>query len=126
MYNKVDHVVIAVSDLDAAAALYGKTLGLKPSEVMVSRELGLKRINFDVGNAYIEIAQPIDETGPVARFVKEKGEGLYLIAVKVDSIKETVGKLRRQGARIIGDENAGGQVFIHPKSTHGVLMQLVE
>ena len=78
------------------------------------------------GTRFIELAQPVADSSPVAKFVAERGEGLYLIAVQVDDRKAAVKVLREKGARIIGDESTDGQVFIHPKSTHGVLMQLVE
>ena len=126
MFKRVDHVVIAVSDLEASVALYQDKFGLKASEVLESADLGLKSVNLDVGNAYIELAQPTDATGPMGRFLKECGEGLYLMAVEVDDLRGTVKALREKGARIIGDENAGGQLFIHPASTHGMLIQLLE
>ncbi len=126
MFKRIDHVVIAVKDLEAAATLYGEHLGLKGSEPADVPAIGVRRINFDVGDAFIELAQPVADSSPVAKFVAERGEGLYLIAVQVHDRKAAVKVLREKGARIIGDESTDGQVFIHPKSTHGVLMQLVE
>ena len=125
MFKRVDHVVIAVSDLAESVALYEEKFGLKGSDVVESPEMGLKRVNLDVGNAYIELAQPTDDTGPLGKFLQTRGEGLYLLAVEVDDLKGTVQALRDKGARIIGDENSGGQVFVHPASTHGMLLQLI-
>lgn len=126
MFKRIDHVVIAVSDLEAANAVYSKQLGLKGREAQEVPAIGIKQIIFDLGNAFIEVAQPITEASPLTRFLKERGEGIYLIAVQVDDVKATAKKLRANGARIIGNEDAGGQVFVHPKSTHGVLIQLTQ
>ncbi|MCL0101521.1 VOC family protein [Dehalococcoidia bacterium] len=125
MFKRVDHVVIAVSDLAESMALYEEKFGLKAGDVVESPELGLRRVNMDVGNAYIELAQPTDETGPVGKFLENRGEGLYLLAVEVDDLIVTAQALRDKGARIIGDENSGGQVFVHPATTHGMLLQLI-
>ncbi len=125
MFKRVDHVVIAVADLEASVALYRDKFGLNASETVEPPGMGLKRVNVDVGNAYIELAQPTDEDGPLGKFLKNRGEGLYLLAVEVDDLKGTVKALRDKGARIIGDENSGGQVFVHPSSTHGMLIQLI-
>ena len=126
MFKRVDHVVIAVSDLEASAALYQEKFELKSDEITETPALGIRSIKLDVNNAYVELAQPTDETGPVGRFLKERGEGLYLIALQVDDLKGTAKALRENGATIIGDESADSLLFIHPKSAHGALIQLRE
>ncbi|MEE9285652.1 MAG: VOC family protein [Dehalococcoidia bacterium] len=128
MFKRIDHVVIAVKDLEETASLYTKTYGLKQTEPEEIPALGIRRVNIDVGNAYIELAQPTDPNGPIAKFLADRGEGLYLIAVTVDDLPGAVKQLQERGARLIGAENAskpaGGQVFIHPKSAHGALIML--
>jgi len=126
MFKRIDHVVIAVTDLEASADLYANAFSLKGTPPKEVPAIGIRNVLFDVGNAFIELAQPLNDTGPIARFLKERGEGLYLIAIQVDDLKASARRLREKGARILGDENAGGQVFIHPKSTHGVLIQLLQ
>ncbi len=124
MFKRIDHLVVAVEDVEEAAALYTDVYGLEASEVQDLSHLGLKAINIELGNAYIELAQPTNPDGPVAKFLADKGEGLYLIAVQVDDLPGTVEKLKEQGARILG--GPPGQTFIHPKSTHGALIMLME
>ena len=129
MFKRIDHVVIAVRDLEETAALYAEKFDLRGTPLEEMPELGLRRVKFDVGNAYIELAQPTDETGPLARFLEEQGEGLYLIAIEVDDLEATVGVLRERGASLMGEEGigeAGGRrtVFIHPKTARGALIML--
>jgi methylmalonyl-CoA/ethylmalonyl-CoA epimerase len=127
MFKRIDHVVIAVKDLNETAALYRDRYGLKATEPEDIPAMGIRRVNIDVGNAYIELAQPVDPQGPVAKFLEERGEGLYLIAMQVDDLPGTVKRLQDKGARLIGAEGAskpGARVFIHPKSAHGALIML--
>ena len=123
MFNRIDHVVIAVTDLDAAANLYGKNFGLKASAPQDAPDLGGRRIRFDVGNAFVDVVQPSVPGSPLEGFIKERGEGIYLIGVQVDNLKQSISELRRKGVQIIEE---GGRVLIHPKSTHGALMLLTE
>lgn len=123
MFKRVDHVVIAVTDLDAAAALYGQSFGLKASAPIDAPELGARRIRFDAGNAFVDIVQPSSPTSPLNAFIKDRGEGIYLIAVQVDDLKGSVAALKQKGAEIMEES---GRVFVSPKTTHGALMQLIE
>ena len=123
MFKRVHHVVIAVSDLTAAAALYGQNFGLKAAAPDEAPDLGAKRIRFDVGNAFIDLVQPSTPTSPLNEFIKDRGEGIYLIAVQVDNLKSTLAELRRKGAQVLEE---GGRAFVSPKTTHGALMQLIE
>ncbi|MBI3743810.1 MAG: VOC family protein [Chloroflexi bacterium] len=129
MFKRIDHVVIAVKDLEDSAALYMQKYGLKATAPEDVPDLGIRIRKVDVGNSYIELAQPTNPDGPVGKFVANTGEGLYLIAIQVDSLAATVKNLQDKGARLIGAENAskkGARVFVHPKSTHGALLMLME
>ena len=131
MFKRVDHVVIAVKNLEETAALYTETYGMPASPAEEVPAIGIRRINIDVGNSYIELAEPTDPTGPMAKFLNERGEGLYLIAIEVESLKEAVAQLQERGARVIGADLVGtpqarGNVFIHPKTAHGALIMLTE
>ncbi|MDO8532629.1 MAG: VOC family protein [Dehalococcoidia bacterium] len=127
MYKRIDHIVIAVKNLEQSAALYGEKFGLKATDVGKLTE-GLKETTFTTGNTRIVLSQPVDPNGPVARFIEERGEGLYLVALEVDNVDKAAEALRKRGARIAEAPSAehGRRVFIHPKSAHGVLFQLVE
>lgn len=124
MFKRIDHIVIAVHDVEEAALLYTDTYNLAASEVLELSHLGLKAIKIDVGNAYIELAQPSKPDSPMAKFLAEKGEGLYLIAVQVDDLAATVKQLQDNGAKILG--GPPGPTYIHPRSTHGALITLME
>ncbi len=128
MLKRIDHVVIAVKDLKAATAIYEKQFGLKATEPKDVPALGIRNVKLQLGNAFIELAEPTDPNGPVGKFVNEKGDGLYLISIEVDSLKSSMESLKSKGARLIGEDNAAksGIVFVHPKSTHGALIQLME
>ncbi len=126
MFNKIHHIVIAVADLDAASTLYGKTFGLKAQTPVDMPAEGWRRVRFDVGNAFVDLAQPTSETGELGKFVKEKGEGIYLISVQVDDLAKTVKELRAKGAQVTGEATKGGRVLVSPQTTHGALMELTE
>ncbi len=129
MFKRIDHVVIAVKDLNETIPLYRDKYGLEVTPVKDVPELGIRSVRVTMPNAFIELAQPIDPNGPVAKFLEERGEGLYLIAMQVDDLPGTVKRLQDKGARLIGAEGAskpGARVFIHPKSAHGALIMLMD
>ncbi|MBF8299103.1 MAG: methylmalonyl-CoA epimerase [Dehalococcoidia bacterium] len=115
--------MIVVSDLNAAAALYGQTFGLKSGPPQLAPDLQATRLRFDTGNAYVDVVQPASEASPLGQFLKDRGEGIYLIAVQVDDLEGTLTTLRQRGAEIHVE---AGRTFISPKTTHGALMELIE
>lgn len=131
MIQGIDHVVVAVKDLDAAIAQYEKLLGMNATDIGEPPGMGFKNafFRFSDGNA-LELVCPTDETGPVGRRVASAGEGVYLVALAVDDLSATVKDLRDKGVRLIGDPGPDkpvtGQVFIHPSETRGVLTQLMQ
>jgi methylmalonyl-CoA/ethylmalonyl-CoA epimerase len=131
MFNRVRYVVIAVKDLEESLALYTGTYGLVAAPIEEMPEGGRRTVKLDVGNAHIELAQPTDPESPLGKFIADRGEGLYLIALVVPDRQKAADELRERGARVIGDIDASGQVgegmlFVHPKSARGVLINLVE
>ena len=124
MFKRVDHLVVVVEDAEEAAVLYRDVYGLEVSELQDLSHVDLKAINVELGNAYLELAQPTDPDSPMGKYLAEKGEGLYLIAVQVDDLSGTVEDLKERGARIVGEPP--GPTFVHPKSTHGALIMLME
>ncbi|MGH8059284.1 MAG: VOC family protein [Candidatus Entotheonellia bacterium] len=130
MLQRIDHVVIAVHDLNEGMALYEKTFGLKPSRTAERPGDGFKSAFFDLpGGGFLELIQPTDATGPVARGLATRGEGVYLVSMAVDDLEAEVAGMRERGVRLLGDPGPGkpitGVVFVHPRETKGVLMQLV-
>lgn len=130
MFNGVDHVVIAVKDIEAAVGRYEAIYGNEVSDRSVSEAAGMTMAFFRFGDSYIELVSATGDTGPIAKRLAEQGEGVHLVAMKVDDIDKTLEDLRAKGIRLVGDPGAGnpvkGQVFIHPSVTGGVLTQLVQ
>ena len=130
MFKGVDHIVVAVKDIDAAVGRYETVYGTKVSERRDNEAGGMKMAFFRFGDSYIELVSATGDQGPIAKRLSEQGEGVHLVAMKVDDMDATLAKLRDAGIRLVGDPGAGnpvkGQVFIHPSMTGGVLTQLVE
>jgi len=130
MFKGVDHVVIAVKDLDAAIKQYEAIYGIPASDRGEPAGAGFKNAHFRFGGSFIELISPAGDQGPVARRVAASGDGPYLIAMAVDNLDQTLAELRSKGVRLLGDPGEGkpitGQVFIHPGSAGGVLTQLVQ
>jgi methylmalonyl-CoA/ethylmalonyl-CoA epimerase len=130
MFQGVDHVVIAVKDLEAAIAQYETIYGIQPTEIGEPPGAGFRNTYFRFGDTSLELVSPLSEEGPVARRVAASGDGVYLVAMRVDNLEEAVGQLREKGVRLLGDPGPGkpitGQVFIHPAFAGGVLTQVVQ
>ena len=132
----VDHIAVAVNNLDDAVRIYSEMLGFSISDREHLENRGIDTCFIDTGNVRLELLAPAP-TPPHAtsseldRFLATHGEGLHHIAVRVRDIEEHVTRLREAGAQIVGDGvQTGAQgrrvAFVHPRSTHGVLLELVE
>ncbi len=130
MVQKIDHVVIAVNDLNEGIAQYEKTFGLKPSRTAERPGDGFKSAFYDLPDGgFIELIQPTDATGPVAKGLAARGEGVYLMALAVEDIESEVAAMRQRGVRLIGDPGPSPpispNVLVHTRETKGVLVQLI-
>ena len=124
--TNLDHVVIAVNDIDAATEVWQSNFGLPLERKGENQALGIRQSILPIGSAFIELISPLADSGPVADALKNKGEGLYLISLAVDDLDDTLADLRAKGVRV-NDPAAGSQVtFISSRATNGVLVQLVE
>lgn len=130
MFKGVDHVVIAVKDLDASVGRYETIYGTSVSDRSDAPAAGMAMAFFRFGDSYIELVSATGDQGPIAKRLAEQGEGVHLVAMNVDDIDATLTKLRDAGIRLVGDPGPGnpvkGQVFIHPSMTGGVLTQIVQ
>jgi methylmalonyl-CoA epimerase len=119
-----------VKDLDASVGRYETIYGTNVSERSEAAAAGMAMAFFRFGDSYIELVSATSDQGPIAKRLAEQGEGVHLVAMKVDDIDATLTKLRDAGIRLVGDPGPGnpvkGQVFIHPSQTGGVLTQLVQ
>ena len=131
MIKDLNHVGIAVSNLDEALKTYRSTLGLEPSYVKVVEDQKIRVASFKVGGSSIELFEPTDPTSTVAAFLAKRGEGMHHLALTVDDIRATLDSAQRAGATLIDKEprvGAEGQLiaFLHPKSTRGTLVELCQ
>lgn len=128
---KVDHIGIAVKDLEASIAFYGDVLGLEMSGSEVVEEQKVKVAFFPVGDTEIELLESTSEDGPIAKFIEKNGEGIQHIAFKVENIEEAIEYMLSKGMKMIDEKpryGAGGAkiAFVHPKSSNRVLVELSE
>ena len=124
--RKIDHIGIVVKDLDKGLQTFAENFGLQAdgSRGGTVERLGIKNAFMPVDDVSLEFIQPISETGPVATFANEKGEGMFMLSLAVEDINAAVEHLRGLGYRV-GDP-VGGVAFVSMRSTHGVNLQLVE
>ena len=125
----LDHVAIAVKDLDVAIMHYVEVLGFAPPEIELVEEQKVKTAIFGHGLGRIELICPTEPNTSVAKFLEKRGEGLHHICVEVEDIVATLAELKAKGAQLIDETpkiGAGGAkiAFIHPKGSHGVLTEL--
>ncbi len=131
MVRKVDHIGVAVSNLEEALKVYTDVLGLKLHGTEVVEEQKVRVAFMPVGDTEIELLESTDPEGPIAKFIEKRGEGIQHIAFRVDDIEEALEQMRQKGVRLIDEKpryGAGGAriAFLHPKSTGGVLVELCE
>jgi methylmalonyl-CoA/ethylmalonyl-CoA epimerase len=131
LFGRIDHIGIAVNDLDAAVELYGGGFDMAEQHRETVEEQGVEAILLEVGEGHIELIKPLSPDTSVAKFIERNGEGMHHIAYQVEDIDEALSRVREAGMRLIDQEPRigirGSRVaFLHPKSTGGVLTELVE
>ena len=131
MIEKIDHIGIAVLDLEKGIENYETLLGLKCMCVEEIEEQRVKVAMIPVDNVNIELLESTHPEGPIARFLERKGEGFHHIAYRVKNIEEELGRLKERNVRLIDERPRIGAhgakiAFIHPKSMGGILVELVE
>jgi len=125
---KIDHIAIAVNDLESAVKQYKEALDVKDVEFETIESEGVKVGILQLENGRIELMQPTNENSPIKKFLEKKGEGLHHLALETDNIDGEVTRMEGCGIQFLGKirpGSAGTKVtFIHPKSLHGVLAEL--
>ena len=120
-----DHLVVRVKDLDQGIATYRDALGLTLDRIDENEQLGIKQAFFNLPEGgFIEIVSPTNPDSAVGKALAGRGEGMHTIAFAVDDLTATCEAMSAGGAQLIGE--GGPQVFVHPKSTNGILLQLSE
>ncbi|HWH09309.1 MAG TPA: methylmalonyl-CoA epimerase [Candidatus Thermoplasmatota archaeon] len=129
--KRIDHVGIAVSDLPAAKRLYEDLLGLKLTREEVVEEQGVRTHFYPIAGVKLELLESITPDGPIARHLEKRGPGMQHLAVEVDDVEAAIAELKAKGVRMLDETPRNGVegsriAFVHPKDTHGVLLELVE
>lgn len=131
MITRIDHIGIAVNNLDEALKVYRDGLGLEVTHVADEPEQKVKVAFLPRGGSEIELLEPYPGDGPVRKFMDKRGEGIHHVCVEVDDIEAALARLNAQGVQLIDTTprmNSRGQkiAFIHPKGAHGVLIELYQ
>ena len=131
MFAQIDHVGVAVEDLDAAIALHERTYGLALAHREVVEEQGVEAVLLDVGESHVELLRPLQPDTAVGRFLASRGPGLHHVAYRVDDIDAALDALRDRGVQLIDETPRAGirdsrVAFVHPRSTGGVLTEIVQ
>jgi len=131
MFAQIDHVGVAVEDLDAAIALHEHIYGLALAHREVVEAQGVEAVLLDVGESHVELLAPLTPDTAVGRFLASRGPGLHHVAYRVDDIEATLARLRDAGMRLIDETPRVGirdsrVAFVHPQSAGGVLTEIVQ
>jgi methylmalonyl-CoA/ethylmalonyl-CoA epimerase len=131
MFARVDHIGVAVEDLDAAIALHEEAYGMAVAHREVVEEQGVEAVLLDVGENHVELLRPLNGETPVGRFLSKRGPGLHHVAYQVADVQATLDTLRDRGLRLIDEVPRTGirgsrVAFLHPESSGGVLTEIVQ
>jgi methylmalonyl-CoA epimerase len=131
LLTEIDHVAIAVEDLEAAIAWYEAAFGATVEHREVVESDGVEEALLKVAESYVQLLTPVSDTSPVAKYLEKKGEGLHHIGYRVDDCAEALESLRALGNRLIDEAPRPGSrgttvAFVHPKGAYGTLIELVQ
>jgi len=131
VFTRVDHIGVAVEDLDDALALYERDYAMTLVHREVVSEQGVEAVLLDVGENHVELLAPLSPETPVGRFLAKRGPGMHHVAYQVQDIEATLASLREAGLRLIDEQPRVGirdsrVAFLHPKSSGGVLTEIVQ
>lgn len=131
MLGKIEHVALAVSDLDAAIAHYSEVWGLEVSHRERVEDQGVEEALLPLGESFLQLLGPTGPDTTVGKFIARKGEGLHHIAYEVDDLEAALAELKAKGVRLIDKvPRRGGRghmvAFVHPGGNHGLLVELIQ
>jgi methylmalonyl-CoA/ethylmalonyl-CoA epimerase len=131
VFGRIDHIGVAVEDLEGAVALYCDKLGMREQHRERVEEFGVDAVLLEIGDGHVELLAPLSAESGVGRFLKSRGPGLHHVAYQTDDIDSALESVRAAGIELIDDSPRIGirssrVAFLHPKSTGGVLTELVE
>lgn len=131
LFGRIDHIGVAVEDLDAAVELYARAFQMREQHRETVQDQGVEAVLLEVGDGHVELIRPLSPETGVGRFIARNGPGLHHVAYATDDIDATLGAVRDAGIALIDEEPRTGirqsrVAFLHPRSTGGVLTELVE
>jgi methylmalonyl-CoA epimerase len=131
LFGRIDHIGVAVEDIDAAIALYGESFEMELAHRETVESQGVEAVLLDVGEGHVELLAPLGPDTPVGKFLAKNGTGLHHVAYAVDDIDAALKGIAAAGIRLIDSEPRVGirdsrVAFLHPRSTGGVLTEIVE
>jgi methylmalonyl-CoA epimerase len=131
VFGRIDHVGVAVEDLDQAVVLYTERFGMTEQHRETVEEFGVEAVLLEVGEGHVELLEPLSEESAIGRFLARNGPGVHHVAYQTDDIEATLERVRTAGVEAIDEQPRTGirgsrVAFLHPRSTGGVLTELVE
>jgi methylmalonyl-CoA epimerase len=131
MVVKIDHIAIAVQNLDEAIKVYKEALGLELAGEEEVPEQGVRVAFLPIGDTRLELLEPLSSESPVAKFLEKRGEGIHHICLEVEDLEKALAELASKGVKLIDEKPRLGahgrkMAFVHPKSLHGVLLELYQ
>jgi methylmalonyl-CoA epimerase len=131
VFARIDHIGVAVEDLDAALELYGGSFTMITADRTTVEEQGVEAVLLDVGENHVELLSPLGPDTPVGKFLAKRGPGLHHVAYQVTDVEAELGRLRDAGIQLIDEAPRAGLrdsrvAFLHPDSTGGVLTEIVQ
>jgi methylmalonyl-CoA/ethylmalonyl-CoA epimerase len=131
MFGRIDHIGVAVEDLDAALALYGESFEMELAHRETVESQGVEAVLLDVGDGHVELLSPLGPDTAVGKYLAKKGPGLHHVAYVVEDIDAALERIAASGIQLIDEQPRTGiresrVAFLHPRSTGGVLTEIVE
>lgn len=129
--DEIDHVGIAVSDLEAAVEHYRRAFGIEPVHRETVEDQGVEEVLFQVGTSYIQLLGALGPDTPVGKFLEKRSEGVHHVGYRVSDIRAVLARLKEEGVPLVDEEPRSGSrgttvAFVHPKGFRGVLVELVQ
>jgi methylmalonyl-CoA epimerase len=129
--TEIDHIAIAVNDLEAAIDYYRDTFGCEVDHREVVESDGVEEALLKVADSYVQLLKPVSDDSPVAKFLEKKGEGLHHVGYRVDDCAAALDRVKAEGHRVIDEAPRPGSrgttvAFVHPKTAFGTLIELVQ
>jgi methylmalonyl-CoA/ethylmalonyl-CoA epimerase len=131
VFDRIDHIGVAVADLEAAITLHEETYGMPLAHRETVEAQGVEAVLLDVGDGHVELLRPLSGETPVGRFLAKRGPGLHHVAYAVDDVEAALAQLRERGVRLIDEQPRTGirgsrVAFLHPAASGGVLTEIVQ